>query len=192
LRCPICDRNHPLRKHGTYSRGIRDFELGHIEIEVLRYFCPGCGGTVSYLPDFAVPHKYYSSFVISVCLYLLLSCESGICDVAGRFSMHQSLLRYWVKQWWFNRVNMITVLRDHFGIAVPEVKVGSHVRSRYITDESLCAFLCACELVFGGELESCRGNCAAGFADCEDSPCSVFLQRLQKCFLKLSFPMSVF
>lgn len=190
--CPICGQRHPLRKHGTYSRGIYDFDLGHVEIEILRYYCPACGRTVSILPDFAAPHKYYSSFVISICLYLLFCCEAGIRDIARRFGLFRSVISYWLRQFHFNRVNLATVLRDYFHIPVPVVELSAYGCSPHITGGSLRAFLSICELVLGGEIESCRGDCDRTLHSCEKRSCSGLIQGVQRYFSKLALSIGIF
>jgi len=188
----MCGRNHCLRKHGTYSRGIYDFALGHTEIEILRFYCPGCGQTVSILPDFVLPHKYYSSLVLSVCLYLLFCCECGIGDVSERFNISRSLLTGWLRQFYFNRINVLTILRDYFGISSSGVEVSSYRHSPHITSETLQAFLGLCELVFGGEIASCRGTCDKSIFSCDSRLCSGLFQGAQGVFSNLSFPFEIF
>ncbi len=56
LECEICGRIGRLHRHGKYSRWLRS-TLKLLEISIARFFCPGCGGTTSLLPDFALSYR---------------------------------------------------------------------------------------------------------------------------------------
>lgn len=51
--------------HGTYSRQVRGlFEVGWIVIFVRRFLCLGCGRTISRLPDWLHPWRWYAAAAI--------------------------------------------------------------------------------------------------------------------------------
>ena len=163
-----------------------------VTIEILRYYCPRCGCTVSILPDFLFPHKRYSSMLISNCLYLLFSCEKSIHSIHNRYNKLSRYLIYtWVRQWWYNSRNILMVLGDYFDLTVQPIEVSECVKSSYITSESLRAFLGCCDLILGGEIEVCDGNCDATGSPCDHRTCHGLLRQLQVKFSKLPFRLRI-
>jgi hypothetical protein len=65
--CPQCQARHPLTAHGFYTRTLIDQAFDGI-IRVRRYLCRSCKGTVSLLPDFALPYLRSSIAVIALFL----------------------------------------------------------------------------------------------------------------------------
>lgn len=55
--CPRCGWRGRLHRHGSYERGITTSAGLVIRIMVARFLCLACGGTVSYLPDFALSYR---------------------------------------------------------------------------------------------------------------------------------------
>jgi len=98
--CPICGWAHPLQVHGTYSRFVYDRDLDWQEIGILRYYCPGCGKTVSILPEFLTPCKRYSLEEISRVFYLHFVLEMSLCLIfRSLLSATLSTICGWVKSW---------------------------------------------------------------------------------------------
>nr|WP_231293813.1 DUF6431 domain-containing protein [Thermoanaerobacterium thermosaccharolyticum] len=56
---PDCKCKVILKKHGFYHRYYLDGTVC-IKITIRRYICPVCKKTVSYFPDFCLPHFQYS------------------------------------------------------------------------------------------------------------------------------------
>jgi hypothetical protein len=55
--CPRCGESAGLQRHGSYARWITG-EVGRcLRVAIARFLCRACGGTVSYLPDFALPYR---------------------------------------------------------------------------------------------------------------------------------------
>lgn len=192
LSCPICEINRPLRKHGTYNRYLCDFHYGTSEIEILRYYCPRCGGTVSFLPSFAVPNRQYSAAIISICLQLVFACGislSGInrlYPIAGRV-----LIGTWLRSWHYSSNGIISVLRNSFGKDPQTADICSGHNSKYITASALEAFFLSSDFVLGYELYNCDGKCNCLESLCGSHACSVILKGLQEKFSQLPFSVSL-
>lgn len=54
--CPRCEKGR-LYRHGTYGRGITGLVGQVLGLFVARFLCLACGGTVSYLPSFALSYR---------------------------------------------------------------------------------------------------------------------------------------
>ncbi|AST57741.1 putative cellobiohydrolase [Thermoanaerobacterium thermosaccharolyticum] len=65
-RCPHpdCKCKVKLKKHGFYHRYYLDGAVC-IKITIRRYICPVCKKTISYLPEFCIPHFQYSFNMIA-------------------------------------------------------------------------------------------------------------------------------
>jgi transposase-like protein len=67
LKCPICGAEIKLYRHGFYSRNVitpkRDYR-----IDICRYFCRSCRGTISLLPVFLLPYFQHDRHSILKCL----------------------------------------------------------------------------------------------------------------------------
>jgi len=115
LECPLCRRKHALHKHGTYNRYFYDLRFGISEIKILRYYCPGCGGTVSYLPSFAIPRRQFGAALISLCLQLVFVCGISLKGISRlHYGVSRVLVGTWLKHWNYSSIGIITVLRNHF------------------------------------------------------------------------------
>lgn len=62
-KCPICQTEGRLVKHGVYWRKPRDGEAVY-RIPIQRWRCKSCGQTISALPDFLVRFRWYVVAVI--------------------------------------------------------------------------------------------------------------------------------
>lgn len=191
--CPNCDKKHPLRKHGTYSRHVCGLFLAPVLIMVLRYYCPNCGKTVSVLPSFCIPHKRYSAGVVSCCLQLVLACTMSLKAVSKAYPVSRVLAGVWLKQWSLSANNIISILYNNFDFNTTTAEVCTGHNSGYITPGSLEAFFGSSDFVLGHELVSCHGKCGIpGIVECEKRECSGIIQALQERFAGLPFPVQLF
>jgi hypothetical protein len=58
LKCPICGAEIKLYRHGFYSRNVITPKQEYC-IDICRYFCRSCQGTISLLPIFLLPYFQY-------------------------------------------------------------------------------------------------------------------------------------
>ena len=192
--CPLCGRKRPLRKHGTYPRNVCDLQFPPVLINILRYYCPGCGGTVSILPSFCLPRKQHSAGVVSLCLQLVLACGVSLRNVNRAYpGLSRVLAGVWLKQWSLSSNGIISVLRHQFGFApqVADVCVGHN--SSYITPVGLQAFFISCDLVCGDDIIFCHGRCGNPHTvKCDHRACAGILKGLQEEFSSLPFPVRLF
>jgi hypothetical protein len=163
-------------------------------IKVLRYYCPGCGGTVNILPSFCIPRKQYSAGVISLCLQLILACGVSLRQVSRAYpAVNRILAGVWLKQWFFSGPGIISVLRNHFDFKPQPVDVCVGHNSSYITPESLESFFVSCDFALSDDLTSCHGQCDISNAViCGHRGCSGILKSLQEKFSTLPFPVRLF
>jgi hypothetical protein len=78
-----------VQGHGFYSRQICGLAEGWIVINVRRYLCRDCGHTMSRLPDWLHPWRWYAAAVIveALCRHLILGeTAQAIGVVFGRRS----------------------------------------------------------------------------------------------------------
>ena len=188
MKCPMCGRKHPLRKHGTYSRYFCDLAIDIQSIKILRYYCSGCTGTVSYLPSFVVPRKQFSARIISICLQLIFACGLSLKGVSRAYpNVSRVLVWSWIKKWYYSSKGIISVMRNYFGVQLHKADVCTYHNSRYISEESLEAFFIVSDFVIGDEICGCAGNCNAEASSCGRRYCSGILERIQKRFSTLAF-----
>ena len=76
-RCPFCQTEHKLHRHGFYERCVLLLGGESPVIMVPRLFCPGAGRTLSLLPDFCVPRRQHGAVVLGYFL-LFLSLGHGL------------------------------------------------------------------------------------------------------------------
>jgi hypothetical protein len=81
------DRNGALRVqgHGLYSRQVRGWNEGWIIVWVRRYWCRGCQRTMSRLPDWLHPWRWYAAAVIIEALYRHLILGESAQEIRKRF-----------------------------------------------------------------------------------------------------------
>jgi len=186
--CPICNRKHLLRKHGTYRRYFCDLATGIQSINILRYYCSTCGGTISFLPSFALPRRQFSAAIISICLQLIFVCGVSLKRINRAYPCVSSVLAgSWLKRWYYSSRGIISVMRNYFGFHSQMADVCSYHTSKYITAESLEAFFIVSDFVIGDELYNCSGTCSIQTSFCYQHYCSGILEEIQKEFFKLPF-----
>lgn len=83
---PARDTSGALRLvgHGLYSRQVRGLsEVGWIVIQVRRFLCRACGHTISRLPDWLHPWRWYAATVIieALCRHCILLESSRLIGV---------------------------------------------------------------------------------------------------------------
>lgn len=184
----MCGRKHPLRKHGAYVRYFCDLAIDVQQINILRYYCSGCAGTVSFLPSFAVPRKQFSARIISMCLQLIFACGMSLKEVSRAYPNVSRVLAWsWIKKWYYNSKGIISVMRNYFGIPSSPADKCSYHHSSYISEESLEAFFIVSDFVIGNEICGCAGDCNAEASSCVRRYCSGILEGIQKGFSTLPF-----
>ena len=188
LECPICKVKHPLCSHGVYYRNICDLLIAPVLIPILRYYCPSCKQTVSFLPSFCIPHKQYSATAISLCFQLIFACEISLSQIESIYGIGRILVGTWVKQWYFNSHGIISILRNDFNFKEQLADICTGHNSSYITRNSLEAFFVSCDLVLETELINCDGKCT----QCNTPACKGILKSLQEKFSTLPFSVLLF
>lgn len=92
-----------VQGHGYYSRQVRGLSVGWIVIWVRRYLCRDCGHTMSRLPDWLHPWRWYAATVIIEALYRHLILQETARAIGLRFGRHADVpqwrsLRRWRAQ----------------------------------------------------------------------------------------------
>ena len=188
--CPVCNAVHPLRKHGSYKRYICTVEGSELVISILRYYCPQCRHTVSYLPSFAVPRRQFSAALISICLQLVFACGSSFRGIERAYpSVSRILVGNWIKSWYYSSKGIISVMRSMYKSDVMLCDLCSGHKSLYITQESLESFYTVSDFVIGYELCNCNGKCDYKVYSCRD--CSEILKKIQESFSSLPFKVQL-
>lgn len=171
-----------------------DLLLGVVLVPILRYYCPDCGVTVSFLPSFCVPRKQYSAGVISLCFQLVFACGVSLRQLGKAYpAINRVLAGVWLKQWRFSSPGIIAVLRSHFGFNPEPADVCVGHRSGYITPESLEAFFISGDFVLNDDLISCHGLCdISGNVKCDNRACTGVIKGLQEKCSSLQFSVRLF
>ena len=87
-----------------YSRQVRGLvEAGWIVIWIQRFLCLACGHTMSLLPDWLHPWRWYAGTVIVEALYRHCILRESACSIGARFGRPEGAtewrsLRRWRKQ----------------------------------------------------------------------------------------------
>jgi hypothetical protein len=124
--CIICgqaarneDGTLQLVGHGMYSRQVRGLaESGWIVVWVQRFLCRTCGHTMSLLPDWLLPYRWYAGPAIIEALYRHCILQESATSIGVRFgrpadATEWKSLRRWRKQllisptlwgWWGPRL----------------------------------------------------------------------------------------
>ena len=157
-------------------------------IPILRYYCPRCKRTVSFLPSFCIPHKQYSATAISLCFQLIFACEVSLSQIGRIYGIDRILVGIWVKQWCFSSHGIISILRNSFNFKEQLADICTGHNSSYITPNSLEAFFVSCDLVLETELVNCDGKCT----QCNTPACKSILKSLQEKFSTLPFLVPLF
>lgn len=74
-----------VQGHGCYSRQVRGLGAGWIVIWVRRYVCQNCRHTMSRLPDWLHPWRWYAATVIVEALYRHLMLRETARAIGARF-----------------------------------------------------------------------------------------------------------
>lgn len=82
--CPRC-RLAPLERHGSRQRWIFT-ATERIRIPVFRLRCPGCGVTVTVLPDLLLPRLRYSAAIVEEAITAFLTRSDSYRQIAVRLS----------------------------------------------------------------------------------------------------------
>ena len=183
-----------MHGHGVYFRNVCDLLILPVLIPILRYYCTGCGHTVSFLPSFCVPRKQYSAAVISLCFQLVLACSVSPRQLGKAYpAINRVLAGVWLKQWSLSSPGIITVLRNHFNLEAQACVICSGHRSSYITHESIEAFFVSSDFVSSDDLTSRHGQCdILNSVKCDNRACAGILKGLQEKFSVLPFFICLF
>jgi len=74
-----------LEGHGLYSRQVRGWKEGWVVVWVRRYWCRSCKRTMSRLPDWLHPWRWYAAAVIIEALYRYLIGGESAQEIGVRF-----------------------------------------------------------------------------------------------------------
>ena len=99
-RCPLCHAKCPLVAHGFYSRTLVDVDFDGL-IRIRRYLCRFCCGTVSLLPEFALPYLRFSVSVMARFLLARLLHGGSLktsAEAAGQLGMPYQRGQFWVRR----------------------------------------------------------------------------------------------
>lgn len=77
-----------VQGHGCYRRQVCGLTAGWIVIWVRRYLCRDCGHTMSRLPDWLHPWRWYAATVIVEALYRHLILQETARVIGARFGRH--------------------------------------------------------------------------------------------------------
>lgn len=90
-----------MRYHGFYLRFVILPDSRRERMGVHRFLCRKCRRTISFLPDFCVPHKHFGSEVICGVLRAVLLLGLSVRAVSASESVHNaaSFSRFCVGQW---------------------------------------------------------------------------------------------
>jgi len=130
LRPPFCSQCGQLARdgervrvqgHGLYRRQVCGLSEGWIVIWVRRYLCRDCGHTMSRLPDWLHPWRWYAATVIIEALYRHLILNEPAPAIRAHFggiSTEWRSLRRWRAQLLWSPT-LWGWLRSRLGITVP-------------------------------------------------------------------------
>jgi len=112
-----------VQGHGCYSRQVRGLRVGWIVIWVRRYLCRDCGHTMSRLPDWLHPWRWYAATVIIEGLYRHLILGETARSISARFG-RQADTQGWrsLRRWRAQLLVSPTLwgwLRSRLGISRP-------------------------------------------------------------------------
>lgn len=164
--CPFDGCNGKMHRNGSYLRSVIDYVGCCLLLGVFRYRCTLCKRTVSYLPDFCAPYKYFSVDVIAAVLHAVLVLNLTSCAVAASASIYNkaSFSRYcvcdWVRQFRANSHNLW-----HMGLARLGIAAMPAPEAEAVLFDHLAGF----------------GAASSGDTDC-------FSLRAAQCELSSSFP----
>ncbi len=81
-----------MQGHGLYRRQVCGLSEGWVVIWVRRYLCRECGHTMSRLPDWLHPWRWYAATVIIEALYRHLILRESACAIGIRFGRRRRSL----------------------------------------------------------------------------------------------------
>jgi transposase-like protein len=112
--CPRCGSEGRLHHHGSYERRTTANSGLVIRIMVARFLCIECGGTVSYLPEFALSYRLVQTSTFEAFLDSKLDRR----DVQRWFD----LLRQYSRKMLDNGIELLRFLGDKYGRGPPGPK----------------------------------------------------------------------
>ena len=109
--CASCFKAARLHRHGTYLRWITSSTGIAIRILIVRFLCPLCGVTLSYLPDFALSYRLVNAQSVQ----RFIDGDTQAVDVQR---WHRVLQGYWRKILRFFPT-VVCVVGRSFGWSLP-------------------------------------------------------------------------
>lgn len=95
--CESCRRR--MHKHGFYSRSVTTKQETFL-IPIYRQYCPGCGQTVSLLPDFLAPWSRVVTWVREFAMNRRLEGTTWNQTATSTSKLHVRMSRCTLKRWW--------------------------------------------------------------------------------------------
>ncbi len=114
--------------HGCYSRQVRGLSERWILIWVRRYVCRECGHTMSRLPDWLHPWRWYAATVIIEALYRHLILEETARAIGVRFGRHADATEWRSLRRWRAQLLASATLWGWLG---PRLGIGQPALTRY-------------------------------------------------------------
>lgn len=105
-KCPHCQHQHTLHKHGSYFRNILEDNFEE-QIPVARLYCTHCRHTVSLLPSFALPFFQYSLH------FIMKALEQTFLTLVKVQTHWTALFRFYKRRFYSNLNQIEMFFRDH-------------------------------------------------------------------------------
>ena len=115
-----------VQGHGLYSRQVRGWNEGWIVIRVRRYWCRSCERTMSRLPDWLHPWRWYAAAVIIEALYCYLILGETAREIGMRFGRSPNHQEWRSLQRWRAQLLVSPTLWGWLG---PRLGIGSAAKS---------------------------------------------------------------
>jgi hypothetical protein len=116
-----------VQGHGLYARQVRGWNEGWIVIRVRRYWCRSCERTMSRLPDWLQPWRWYAAAVIIEALYRYLILKETAREIGIRFGRNPDHQEWRSLQRWRAQLLVSPTLWGWLG---PRLGIGSAAKSR--------------------------------------------------------------
>ena len=116
-----------VQGHGLYSRQVRGWNEDWIVIRVRRYWCRSCGRTMSRLPDWLHPWRWYAAAVIIEALYRHLIMGETAREIGMRFGRSPDYPEWRSLQRWRGQLLVSPTLWGWLGL---RLGIGSAAKSR--------------------------------------------------------------
>ena len=115
-----------VQGHGVYTRQVRGWNEGWIVIRVRRYWCGSCERTMSRLPDWLHPWRWYAAAVIIEALYRYLIEGETAREIGIRFGRSPDHQEWRSLQRWRAQLLISATLWGWLG---PRLGIGSAAKN---------------------------------------------------------------